>query len=184
MKKLVLLLVLATLALTACGPISSEYSTSMAVEDQQKVYTVNQPIPAFEWSLERDVYIQLYTLRNEAVSTYTIVSSQFGTTIFECPSIGFPLAADYQLTNPLAPYRYADGSVGSSGIVVEQPEPNGLFSSKNTAGTWIMCVEPDGKIYPVYSELNASAFPMPMVKTADGVYVAAGSPSAAIEISK
>jgi hypothetical protein len=184
MKRGLFVLVLVALLLVACRPVSSEYSVSMAVEDQQKVYTTNQPIPMFEWSLERDVFIQLYSLRNEAVSTYTVVSSQMGVTLFECPSIGYPLAADYQLTNPVAPYRYSDGNISATGAVVEQPEPNGLFSSKNTAGTWVMCVQSDGKVYPVYTELNASAFPMIMARSADGLYVPTELTETVINVQK
>jgi hypothetical protein len=184
MKRGMFVLVLVALLLVACGPASSEYNTSQAVENQQKVYTTNQPIPAFEWSLERDVFIQLYSLRNEAVSTYTVVSSQMGVTIFECPSIGYPLAADYQLTNPVAPYRYSDGNISSTGAVVEQPEPNGLFSSKNTAGTWVMCVQSDGKIYPVYTELNATTFPMMMRVNAEGQYEPTGLTETVIDVSR
>lgn len=179
MRKGLFVLVLVALLLVACGPVNSETSTAFKVEEQQSVYTTNQPIPAFEWSLERDVFIQLYSLRNEAVSTYTIVSSQMGITVFECPSIGFPLAADYQLTNPLVPHYTSTGY-----ITIEQPEPNGLFSSKNTAGTWVMCVQSDGKVYPVYTELNASAFPMIVKRNADGLYVPAELTEIVIDIQK
>ncbi len=162
MKKLVpLILILAALALSGCYD-SADTTTSVDVNRQQEVYIKNQPIPFFDWSLERDVFIQLYNLRNTAVSTYTVVASNMGTVLFECPSIGYPLAADVQLTNPLR--------LTTNYAVIEQAEPNGLFSSKNTAGTWIMCVLEDGSVYPLYTELNANTWPMPVVKGEDGLY--------------
>jgi hypothetical protein len=140
-----------TLFLAGC----SDYATQrdkITTDTQMKTYQTNQPVPMFNYSQERDTMIQLYMMRNEARQTYTVVSSQgTGQTIFECPSRGTALAADTQLTNGLQ-------AIGSGGPI-EQAEPNGLYSSKNTDGTWILCVRKDGSIAPVYTENKVTQFP-------------------------
>jgi hypothetical protein len=172
--------------LIACVPPSSDSRTAEQVNAQQEVYNQNQPIPSFDYSLERDEAIQLYRIRNEARNTWTVVTSQgTGSPVWMCPSIGYPLPYDVQLTNPLRGDRYCleGGTCAEGAIVVEQAEPNGLYSSKNTSGTWVMCVNDSGKVTPVYTELNATAFPY-SVKIVDGTIVPAdnSAPSVVLDI--
>jgi hypothetical protein len=116
-------------------------------------------------------------MRNDALSTYTVVVSSFGNLLWECPSIGYPIPADTQLTNPLQYYN---------GTTLEQAEPNGLFSSKNTVGTWIMCVLEDGTVYPIYTEMNANTFPFPVKLLENGTFVKVegGKPVRSLNIHK
>lgn len=152
------LVVALALAVVACGPKTAATKDSETVNQQQNAYQVNQPVPRFDYSLERDTVIQLYQARNQALATYTvIVSDGTGDALFACPSIGFPIQADVQLTNPQMPYRWSETS--SPTFSVDQPEPNGLYSSKATDGTWVRCVGPDGRTYPVYSEGKVLTFP-------------------------
>lgn len=160
---MLLVLAIVSLLLSACAD-NSIYEEKIKVLDQQKVYGENQPIPQFDWSLERDVLIQLYSMRNDAISTYTVVVSSFGNLLWECPSIGYPIPADTQLSNP--EFYYSSG-----GVTLPQAEPNGLYSSKNTVGTWVMCVLDDGTVYPVYTEMNANTFPFPVKMLEDGTFV-------------
>ena len=51
-----------------CGEDSSS-KDRQSVNKQQKHYQVSQPLPRFDYSLERDVAIQLYQARNEKVTT-------------------------------------------------------------------------------------------------------------------
>jgi hypothetical protein len=137
------------------------------VERQQQIYTKNQPPPFFTWSLERHLMSELYDKRNKAIITYSYVQNQYsGKLMYECPSIGFPIPADTQLTNPLRP----SGTGGSGVIAVEQAEPNGLYTSKNTRGTYVMEVNADGTVSPAYFEQDVSAFTRPM-KEVDGKLV-------------
>lgn len=133
------------------------------VNDQQAHYASTQPIPFFDYSMPRDVLIQIYrAIIAGNRNTYTIVESITGETKWECPSIGYPIPADTQLTNPLkTAYHYHDSAV------IEQPEPNGLFSSKNTDGTWILCVDINGKPVPIYTEQKATAFPFAVKKSGE-----------------
>jgi len=140
------------------------------VTDQQlQHYQTVQPVPVFDYSIPRDVLTQIYTILTiGAVSTYTVVTDDFGGVFYQGPSIGFPIPADVQLTNPLQAMHY-------DGAVVEQMEPNGLYSSKNTNATYVLWVQEDGSVAPGYYELRANAFMYPVVKTDKGWVKAEGA---------
>ncbi len=129
-----------------------------AVQRQQQQYQIAQPIPSFDWSLERDITIQLYRARNEEVTTWTVWRSDTGIVEGDCPSIGYPLPYDTSLTNPLQiGWRSSQGGAG----VIEQAEPNGIFASKNSTATWVRCVV-DAKQVPFYIESTVTAYPYPV----------------------
>ena len=73
------------------------------VDRQQDHYSRTQPLPFFDYSLQRDVYMQIYRATNEARQTYTVVESITGQTKWHCPSVGYGIPADTSLTNPLRP---------------------------------------------------------------------------------
>jgi len=164
-KKLQVLLA-ALLALTFfigandCGSSGSEKADKEAVDSQQKHYQKAQPIPRFDYSLERDVAIQLYKARNERVTTWTVWRSDTGIVEGDCPSIGYPIPYDTSLTNPLQGTGYRECRT-----TIEQAEPNGVFSSKNSIATWVRCItEVSGKDVeaPVYVESKVTAYPYPV----------------------
>lgn len=159
--------------------INSERQDQVVVNDQQTHYQKTQPIPFFDYSLPRDVYGQIYkaVASGKFRATYTIITSWNGDLFFEGPSISFGIPADTQLTNPLQSLRY-------NGSVIEQAEPNGLFSSKNTDGTWVLFVDPDsGTTYPLYTELKVSTFPFPVKQVESSkAWVKAGTMKPVFEI--
>ena len=52
-------------------------------------------------------------------------------------------------------HHYQGGSLTS----IEQAEPNGVFASKNTSATWVMCLGASGSIEPVYVESKVTVYP-------------------------
>lgn len=151
MRRLVIMLGLPLLV--ACVPATSDTRDRQVVQEQQTVYQSRQPVPRFDFSQERDTMIQIYRLRQEARATFTTFHSNgTGDVIFACPSRGYAIPADTQLTNPVA-------REPGYNTVVDQAEPNGLFSSKNTDGTWVLCVRENGEVAPVYTELKVQTFP-------------------------
>lgn len=134
----------------------------LAVSRQQEQYRENQPVHRYNFSNELDVYQQIYDARVEgSISTWTVIRSNTGVILDDFSSLGFPLPYDVQLTNPL---KVVDlGAEG--GVVIEQPEPNGLYSSKNTVATWVLVVrmvEGVAVVTPFYSEDKVSCYPYPI----------------------
>lgn len=137
---------------------SQTKKTAAAVERQQSQYSAAQPIPMFDWSLERDLVIQLYNTRNLKALTHSVWRSDRGMVEGDCSSIGFGIPYDTSLTNPLKGTYHANGGT----TVVEQPEPNGIFASKNTSATWVLCAGSTGTIEPLYVETKVTVYPYPV----------------------
>jgi hypothetical protein len=79
---------------------------------------------------------------------------------FMCPSRGYPIPGDTELTNPeqLVNGNY-NGTSGYWGVTLPQIDPNGLYTSHATASTYVMCVAPNGQLYTKYAESDVDAFP-------------------------
>lgn len=136
------------------------------VQQQQSQYEKGQPIPAFDWSLERRLVIQLYHVRNQKAATHSVWRSDRGLIEGDCPSYGYGIPYDTSLTNPLTPTVHTYDQIGlgrkRTSLVVEQAEPNGIFASKNTAATWVMCLGEVGTLEPVYVETKVTVYPGPV----------------------
>lgn len=172
---LVLLLIPILMGQEGCeNQESVDRYTAMA---QQKQYAASQPVPMFDWSLERHLVIQLYQVRNSRVATHAVWRSAMGMIEGDCPSIGFGIPYDMSLTNPLQHW--------TQGAVIEQAEPNGLFASKVTSATWVMCASAGGLIEPVYVESKVTVYPYPVsVDYAQNRVTKSGASSVAIRPSQ
>jgi hypothetical protein len=150
-----------------CGAswnMTPEAKDSLQVSRQQSQYSKGQPIPVFNWSLERDLLIKLYHVRNTKAATHSVWRSDYGQIEGDCPSLGYGIPYDTSLTNPLQAtdidnqgqeHRINGGALTS----IEQAEPNGVFASKNTAATWVICLDDAGLIEPVYIETKVTVYP-------------------------
>ena len=136
---------------------SQERVDQEAVSAQQALYAKAQPIPVFEWSLERHLTAQLYDVRNRRAATHSVWRGDTGAVEGDCPSLGYGLPYDTSLTNPL---QITHTRVGIG--VIEQAEPNGIFASKNTQATWVLCTGPGGTVEPVYVETKVTSYPYPV----------------------
>ena len=158
--------------LVACEPTSSsttETRDAKRVQQQQSQYEKGQPVPAFDWSLERHLVIELYRVRNQKATTHSVWRSDYGQLEGDCPSYGYGIPYDTSLTNPLVATdlsmsgnEHHDIHSGSSLASIEQAEPNGVFASKNTAATWVMCLGESGQLEPVYVETKVTVYPGPV----------------------
>lgn len=177
MKRYLVGLAVFGLLLTACSDSAANRDENQA-NDQLTVYQNAQPVPVYDYSQVRDTLIQINTMLIDGRQGYATVVSPFtGEPLFACPSIGFPIPADTQVTNPLQRVY--------QGAVLEQMEPNGTFTSKNTAGTYILCALENGDAVPVYSEPPVIASGAPLVWDSDTQqYQLAGEPSMVVEIDR
>ena len=155
MKKFLLVCLLLVFAV-GCNQ-TQETKDAKAVNQQQSQYAKRQPVPTFDWSLERHLVTQLYQIRNGKVATHSVWRSNYGTIEGDCPSLGYGLPYDTSLTNPLKTI-----SMFKNSSVVEQAEPNGVFASKNTSATWIMCIGVAGTVEPMYVESKVTVYPGPV----------------------
>ncbi len=155
-------LMLVTAVLSGCyGAQSQQAKEAQVVDRQQEQYSIAQPVPVYDWSLERDLVIKLYNLRNEQVPTHSVWRSDYGLVEGDCPSMGFGIPYDTSLTNPwLATDENTTGYRKAQALTsIGQPEPNGIFASINTAATWVMCVGSSGLIEPHYVETKVTVYP-------------------------
>lgn len=160
MKKTILLTALVVVTFSACKGESASNKESAAVERQQAQYAKGQPVPASAWSLERDLLIKLYNLRNERVSTHSVWRSDYGMIEGDCTSMGYGLPYDTSLTNPqMITDKYISSTYGRTTGVVGQAEPNGIFASTNTSATWVMCIGSAGSLEPHYIESKVTVYP-------------------------
>ena len=160
MKRIIILVALVAAFAAACGGTNGTANQTEAnqVNIQQAQYENVQPIPYFDYSLQRQALIDIYKAQNLATQTWSVVTSYSGQFLFECESEGWPIPANYQLTNPQV-LNSIYGSGSSYGVgTVGQAEPNGIYSG-NTQGTYVLCIRPDGKISPIYTENNVQMFP-------------------------
>lgn len=147
--------------LLACepGPASQRAQEKAAVDRQQDVYLTAQPVPAFDYSLERDRIIGLYSARMNAAQTWSVWRSVTGAIEGDCASSGYPLPYGIQLTSPeVIAWSSSQGGAG----ILPQAEPNGLFTNGvTTSATWVFCVT-EGAIAPVYVESSVTVYPYPV----------------------
>lgn len=141
------------LALIGCST-NSNYVETQQQQDGVNALIVNQPVPNLGgYSFERQIVIETYSARNRTIATYSYMFTMDGKVVEICPSIGYPIPYSTQLT---APEKLA---FSSSGAVIPQSEPNGLYPPGDAAATLVQCVNPDGSVSPTYIEWYVLAFP-------------------------
>jgi len=173
-------------AVAGCGTTNDQLQHDQeTVQKQQDQYAQVEPIPFFDWSQDRAVFIQIYQAKNDARNTWSVVTSAgTGEVLFMCPSIGYPIPADTQLTNPMQITRVKAGSDWSTWNAVPQAEPNGLYSSTNTDATYVLCVMSNGDKTPLYTEQKVTAFAFP-VSIVDGKIVqGSGNATITVDVTK
>ena len=159
------------------APRSAASVEQQSQDLQMQQFLRNQPVPSFDWSLERHMLIHLYAARQKATNTFSVVQSEFtGKILWSCPSMGFPLPYATQLTNSLQLIQKNDSGHWYDGVVGQQ-EPNGLFSPPAADGTWVPCVDEKGRITPVYEERKVTTFLRPVTEVNGTLVPVPGSTS-------
>ncbi len=158
-----IIILITSILMLGCLKDNQGAKDAKSVEQQQSQYAKGQPVPVFDWSLERHLVTELYRVRNQRVATHAVWRSDYGLIEGDCPAMGYGLPYDTSLTNPLKTTDLDQNGYRNSQLaVIEQAEPNGIFASKNTAATWVMCVGKSGSIEPVYIEAKVTIYPGPV----------------------
>jgi hypothetical protein len=184
-RKILSILAVISIGVIAVGCGKGETTSTQQEQDvteanQQRLIAM-YPVPQLDTSLERDIVVQLYQLRNKARNTHSVITSDgTGKPIYDCPSVGYPIANDVQLTNP-DKLAYAS-SYGTA--VLPQAEPNGLYSADSSWGTWVLCTQDDGTLAPIYNEMDTVTFPFPVtVDYVTGEIKQAGASTMAVKLT-
>lgn len=156
MRKRILVIAMAVTlglgSLAACKSTTSAVNKDKAQTNSQlERYQMNQPAPAADRSQYRQTVIDVEQAQIHAVATTTFFFNM-GTNnpIKSCPSIGFPVASTAQLTNPEQLIGMTHKGSVVSGTIPQQ-EPNGVYTG-DSAGTYVICVAPNGTRYITYWE--------------------------------
>jgi len=143
---------------------SQEAKDAKQVNSQQTQYAIGQPVPVYNWSLERQMVIDLYNVRNRKVTTHAVWRSDYGLIEGDCPCMGYGIPYDTSLTNPLKATDMSDRGFGRAALTsIGQAEPNGIFASTSTSATWITCIGDGGFIEPIYTESKVTVYPGPVI---------------------
>lgn len=133
----------AVLGLSACtnpGPSAAQNDQRVS-NSLMETYQRDQPVPTGNYSEMRQTVIEVEQAEIKGTATTTFFLSNDGKVIKSCPSIGYPVPATTQLTNP--EQSQAHGQYGDGTITLPQPDPTGVYSG-DTSGTYVVCVQGDG----------------------------------------
>lgn len=145
------------IALAACDSGTTGKQADAVNNDQQSSadalvqLQAAQPTPAFQYSQLRQTVIDIEKAQAGTTQTTTFFFNQgVANPVDTCPSIGFPVPATDQLTNPQQIIRDR-GDRNGGNIAIPQVDPTGVYSG-DTAGTYVLCVDGQGKAYANYWE--------------------------------
>jgi hypothetical protein len=147
-------LAFAALALAGCDDGKQTSATNADQTDSNVIlqkFRQVQPPPQFDWSQIRQTLIDVETAQAKTTQTTSFFFNQgVREPVYTCPSLGFPVAATSELTNPQQPVSgFNDRGYGLT--TVGQIDPNGIFPG-NSTGTYVLCVGPNGKVTGQYAE--------------------------------
>jgi hypothetical protein len=137
-------------------------ATQKEAATQERIQSESQAqvgMPAIVNFAEKRNYKMIYELRdNPNYSTYTYLIGMSNNHTPLCHSVGYGIPESSEYTNPqMIGYQAERTGV----VTLPQADPNGLFSSPSSNGTWVMCMFKDNKVLPVRSEPSVLTLPEP-----------------------
>lgn len=150
MKKLILA---GTLVITGCNfTPSSDQIQNKKQEEMSKRAIEEVGLPAIVNFQEKRTYKMIYELRDTEIKTVTYIVDFNGRLHKICDSIGYGIPYSTQYTSPERQANNVETQMSGS-LALPQSDPNGLFSSPSSEGTWVLCFNKETKkMSPVYIE--------------------------------
>lgn len=150
-------------ALAACTPPTSAANRAeqKATAEIASAMVANQPIPSASWSQQRETLRQIITMQVNTTPTFTYFFApgrSDARPVFSCQSIGDPIPATFQLTNPESQAGNHEGGY----FTIPQMEPTGVFSGE-TDGTNVLCLKDDGQLFKIYWEGQVMSTTLPLI---------------------
>jgi hypothetical protein len=143
--------------------VANKSTSDQLQHDQQEVLlqaATATGMPAIVNFAERKMLKRILEIRDQAINTTTYIVDMNGRPHKICDSIGYGFPYSTQFTNP--------SQNPLKDVVLSQAEPNGLFSSPTSEGTWISCVDPVNKhMQVVYVEPRVIVSPFPLSASGD-----------------
>lgn len=139
-----LLAVVTVASLAGCTAATSSVADDQkATNNQLNTFEQVQPIPKNTYSQYRQTVIDVEQAEIHGVATTTFFYN-LGSNVplKSCPSIGFPVAATAQLTNPQQ-IAWATNNGNVEADPIAQAEPNGVYTG-DSQGTYVVCVQSNG----------------------------------------
>ena len=110
---------------------------------------------------EKQQYKRVFEKRDQPnLATYTYLVGMHNEHTPLCRSIGYGIPESEQFTAPESVQRTAQTG-NNYWERLPQADPNGLYSSPSANGTWVLCLQKDGKVEPVRSEPNVVTLAVP-----------------------
>lgn len=136
-------------AATAC---QSGSKRNQAIRDDQNktaegavALQASQPTHTYTYSqLKQNVQDIEDAQANPTQTTAFFFNQGVPNPVDTCPSIGFPIPATDQLTNP-------EQKVPDHDLTLPQQDPTGVYTG-DTSGTYVICIDANGKGYANYWE--------------------------------
>ena len=151
-KTAVILMMVLGLA-TACNHNSNSANSHDQAASAQALSSADQsqPVPFFPWSQIRQNLIEIEAAQANTTLTTSFFMNFGADPILGCPSVGFPIHATDQITNPSQAVRQGVGKGNYVDGVVGQIDPTKIYTGQST-GTHVICVSTTGKPYDAYWE--------------------------------
>jgi hypothetical protein len=100
----------------------------------------------------RQTLIDIQDLQAQGADTTSFFMTAVGSKpIFQCPSIGQPIASTTQLTNPQKVTTFVVPYQGGGSEALAQEDPTGVYTGDST-GTNVLCVDGGGHKFIAYWE--------------------------------
>lgn len=143
------------LGLTACGTPSADSIDRQQQELLQAESVREVGLPSIKnFTVKKQLKRVQETVDQADLLTYSYTKSDYtGQLVWFCDSIGFPLPAAVQFTNPTKIEFY-----NANPAVIPQADPDGTFKPASAEGSWVFCIH-KGKAQPVWSEERITTFP-------------------------
>lgn len=165
-------------------PAAAASSEAQAQGQDSQNLINNQPVPVYKYSQARQTLINAQNIEANGENTTTFGISNNGVLIWHCSSIGMPVPANAQLTNPEQQIQQPDGggyNLNAGDNVLPQMDPFGIYTGVTT-GTYTLCVTPQGAQYLQYWEGYTDSVSGP-ASWVNGQVVLQGAPIAITKVN-
>lgn len=149
------------LLLASCGSMFQDEKAKSAgdgIKDQQKSIAISQdrqnktqPIPSYSYSEIRQVLLDVQEIQAKGAASTSVGYLEGVGIVWWCPSRGVPVSDGFQLT-PTKQWVDLPGDKTREWKEVDQGESPGYYNTGTSSGTYVLCLDDNGKPFLKYWE--------------------------------